>query len=74
MLAKAILEKLIPESNENSERNWSQREGEREKEWREQGMKVALSQHAAGSSAEPNEGRDVLLVLYCLSHTHGNGN
>lgn len=41
---------------------------------RKQGMKAPLLQHAAGLSAEPNEGADILLVLYCLSHTHGNGN
>lgn len=30
VLAKALLEKLIPENNEDSERNWSQRQKERE--------------------------------------------
>lgn len=32
VLAKALLEKLIPENNENRERNWSHRQREKESE------------------------------------------
>ena len=37
----------------------------REREW---GMKASLPQHAAGSSAEPNEGGGLPLALHFLSH------